>query len=169
MKTFAKSRCQLYPVRVVPIVPGPAGADPDDGGAVVDVGGQVGVVRPVLLRDLLTLHHHLVINRGQWLLELLIDEFKMYLLIGLHDVAEVSLGHLPSIDPEAGSVEGDLDLLHVLDPELALLHLVQRQVEGALVEQDGAAGAAHVVPATLGLEPSTKFREMFTIFREIPY
>ena len=75
----------------------------------------------------------------------------MHLLVGLHDVAEVSLGHLPSVDPEAGSVEGDLDLLHVLDPELALLHLLQRQVEGALVQQDGAAGAAHVVPAALGV------------------
>ena len=63
-KTIAIFRCHLYPVGVVPVVPGPAGADPDDGGAVVDVGGQVGVVRPVLLRDLLTLHHNLVINRG---------------------------------------------------------------------------------------------------------
>ena len=126
------------------------------------------MVRPVLLRDLLTLHHHL--EMGQLVTEQSVrcDEFKMYLLIGLHDVAEVSLGHLPSVDPEAGSVEGDLHLLHVLDPELALLHLVQRQVEGALVEQDGAAGAAHVVAAALWLEPSTKFREMFTIFRDIP-
>ena len=93
----------------------------------------------------------------------------MHLLIGLHDVAEVSLGHLPSVDPEAGSVEGDLHLLHVLDPELALLHLLQRQVEGALVQQDGAAGAAHVVAATLGLELTTKFREIFTISRDGPF
>ena len=63
VKSFAKFRRQLYPVGVVPIVPGPAGADPDDGGAVVDVGGQVGVVRTVLLRDLLTLHHHLVMSQ----------------------------------------------------------------------------------------------------------
>ena len=32
-----------------------------------------------------------------------------YLLVRLHHVAEIRLRHLPAVDPEAGSVEGDLD------------------------------------------------------------
>ena len=74
----------------------------------------------------------------------------VYLLIGLHNVTEIRLGHLSAVNPEAGSVEGDLDLLHVPHPDLTLLHLLQVQVEGALVQHDCPACASETFLHALG-------------------
>ena len=73
-----------------------------------------------------------------------------YLLIGLYHVAKIRLGHLSAVNPEAGSVEGDLDLLHVPHPDLALLHLLQVQVEGALVQEDCPTCASETFLHALG-------------------
>ena len=73
-----------------------------------------------------------------------------YLLIGLHHMTEICLGHLSAINPEARSVEGDLNLLHVLHPDLALLHLLQLQVERALVQDDCTACTSETFLHALG-------------------
>ena len=49
-------------VGIVSIIPGPSWSNPDDGGAVVDVGRQGGVLLPVSLSDPLALHHHLLVG-----------------------------------------------------------------------------------------------------------
>ena len=53
------NRSLKSPVGVLPVIPGAAGPDPDDGRPEVDVEGQRGVLLPVLLRDPPTLHCHL--------------------------------------------------------------------------------------------------------------
>ena len=65
-------------------------------------------------------------------------------LVGLHQVAEVRLRHLPAVNPEAGTVERDLLAGHVLHTGLALVRLVD--VEDPALDDDGAAGAAVLVP-----------------------
>ena len=49
----------MSPVGVLPVIPGSARPDPDDGRPEVDVLRQRGVLFPVLLRDPPTLHRHL--------------------------------------------------------------------------------------------------------------
>ena len=49
----------MSPVGVLPVIPGPARSNPDDGGPEVDVQGQRGVLLPILLRDPPTLNRHL--------------------------------------------------------------------------------------------------------------
>lgn len=49
----------MSPVGVLPVIPGSARPDPDDGRPEVDVQGQRSVLLPVLLRDPPTLNSHL--------------------------------------------------------------------------------------------------------------
>ena len=48
-------------VWIISVIPGPGGTNPDDGGAVVDIGRQGGVQLSVSLSDSLALHHHLLV------------------------------------------------------------------------------------------------------------
>ena len=68
-------------------------------------------------------------------------------LVGLHQVAEVRLGHLSAVNPEAGTMERDLLPRHVLHTGLALVRLVD--VEDPALDDDGAAGATKTVPCVL--------------------
>ena len=52
-------RVVMSPVGVLPVIPGSARPDPDDGRPEVDVLRQRGVLLPVLLRDPPTLYRHL--------------------------------------------------------------------------------------------------------------
>ena len=49
----------MSPVGVLPVIPGSARSDPDDGRPELDVQGEGGVLLPVLLRDPPTLNRHL--------------------------------------------------------------------------------------------------------------
>ena len=80
---------------------------------------------PVIRCYLLTLHHHS--------------------LVGLDNIAEVSLRHLPSIHPETSSVESNLHILHLLHANLPLGQVLHVEVEGAGLQHDSTAGAAILV------------------------
>ena len=51
----------VVPVGVVSVIPGPGWSNPDDGGAVVDISREGGVLLSVSLSDSLALHHHLLV------------------------------------------------------------------------------------------------------------
>ena len=71
-------------------------------------------------------------------------------LVGLHQVAEVRLGHLSAVNPKASPMESHLNILHLLYTKSTRLGQLGRfQVHGGFLQQDRAAGGAVPVAASL--------------------